>query len=59
MGQKGTVWARTVKERERWRTLAVGCFLLWKDRVQNRTEYSKIEWTADVFETISVRSAVC
>ena len=31
VGQQGAVWTRTAKDRERWRTLAEGCFLQWKD----------------------------
>ena len=29
--QHGAVWTRIAKDRERWRTLAEGCFLQWKD----------------------------
>ena len=31
VGHKGTVWTRTAKDRERWRTLAEDYFLQWKD----------------------------
>ena len=31
MGQQGARWIRTAKDRERWRTLAEGYFLQWKD----------------------------
>ena len=31
VGQQGAVWTRTAKDRERWRTLAEGYFLQWKD----------------------------
>ena len=31
VGQQEEVWTRTAKDRERWRTLAEGYFLLWKD----------------------------
>ena len=31
VGQQGAVWTRTTKDRERWRTLAEGYFLQWKD----------------------------
>ena len=31
VGQQGAVWTRTAKRTERWRTLAEGCFLQWKD----------------------------
>ena len=30
-GQQTAVWTRTAKDRERWRTLAEGYFLQWKD----------------------------
>ena len=31
VGQQGAVWTRIAKDRERWRTLAEGYFLQWKD----------------------------
>ena len=31
VGQQGAVWTRTAKDRERWRTLAEGYILQWKD----------------------------
>ena len=31
VGQQGVVWTRIAKDRERWRTLAEGYFLQWKD----------------------------
>ena len=31
VGQQGVVWTRTAKDRERWKTLAGGYFLQWKD----------------------------
>ena len=31
VGQQGAVWMRIAKDRERWRTLAEGYFLQWKD----------------------------
>ena len=31
VGQQGAAWTRIAKIRERWRTLAEGCFLQWKD----------------------------
>ena len=31
VGQQGAVWTRTAKDKERWKTLAEGCFLQWKD----------------------------
>ena len=37
-GQQGAVWTRTAKDRERWRTLAEGYFLQWKDTVYNKIE---------------------
>ena len=36
MGQQGTVWTRTTKDRESWRTLAEGYFLQWKDTTYSR-----------------------
>ena len=38
MGQQGVVWTRIAKDRERWKTLAEGYFLQWKDTSQNRIE---------------------
>ena len=38
MGQQGAVWARIAKDRERWKTLAEGYFLQWKDATYNRIE---------------------
>ena len=35
VGQQGAVWTRTAKDRERWRTLAEGYFLQWKDTAWN------------------------
>ena len=31
VGQQGAVWTRIAKDRERWKTLAEGYFLQWKD----------------------------
>ena len=31
VGQHGAVWTRKAKDRERWRTLAKGYLLQWKD----------------------------
>ena len=31
VGQQEVVWTRIAKDRERWRTLAEGYFLQWKD----------------------------
>ena len=31
VGQQGAVWTRTANDRERWRTVAEGYFLQWKD----------------------------
>ena len=31
VGRQGAVWTRIGKDRDRWRTLAEGCFLQWKD----------------------------
>ena len=31
VGQEGTTWTWTAKDRGSWRALAEGCFLLWKD----------------------------
>ena len=31
VGQQGAVWTRIAKDRERWKTLAEGFFLQWKD----------------------------
>ena len=31
VGQQGVVWTRIAKDRERWKTLAEGYFLQWKD----------------------------
>ena len=31
VGKQGAVWTRIAKDRERWRTLAEGYFLQWKD----------------------------
>ena len=31
LGQQGAVWMRIAKDRERWKTLAEGYFLRWKD----------------------------
>ena len=31
VGQQGAEWTKTAKDRERWRTLAEGYFLQWKD----------------------------
>ena len=31
VGQRGAVWTRIMKDRERWKTLAEGYFLQWKD----------------------------
>ena len=39
MGHQGAVWTRTAKGRERWKTLAEGYFLQWKDTASNRTEH--------------------
>ena len=38
VGQQGAVWTRIAKDIERWRTLAEGYFLQWKDTVWNRIE---------------------
>ena len=42
VGQQGAVWTRTAKDRERWRTLAEGYFLRWKDTAWNRIEQNRI-----------------
>ena len=50
MGQQGTVWTRTAKDRKSWRTLAEGNFLQWKDSleqtvgIKTRTIYLKITY---------------
>ena len=31
VGPEGAIWSRTAMDRERWRTLAEGYFLQWKD----------------------------
>ena len=31
VGQQGAVWTRIAKDRDRWKTLAEGYFLQWKD----------------------------
>ena len=31
VGQQGAVWRSIAKDRERWRTLAEGYFMQWKD----------------------------
>ena len=31
VGQQGAVWTTIARDRERWKTLAEGCFLQWKD----------------------------
>ena len=31
VGQQGAVWTRTAKDRDRWKILAEGYFLQWKD----------------------------
>ena len=38
VGQQGAVWMRIAEDRERWKTLAEGYFLQWKDTAQNRIE---------------------
>ena len=42
VGQKGAVWTRIAKDRERWRTRAEGYFLQWKVTAYNRTEQNML-----------------